>query len=67
MYTPEHTGARTQLKSDGPWRSMSHSPELGVGSPAPQFRLPGSTGQDIGLADYADKAHVILFFVREFN
>ena len=46
---------------------MNQSPELEVGSIAPQFRLPGSTGQEIGLADYAGKAHVILFFVREFN
>jgi peroxiredoxin Q/BCP len=46
---------------------MSQSPELEIGSIAPQFRLPGSTGQQIGLADYAGKAHVILFFVREFN
>jgi peroxiredoxin len=46
---------------------MNQSTELEVGSPAPPFHLPGSTGQDIGLADYAGKAHVILFFVREFN
>ena len=46
---------------------MNQSPELEVGSIAPLFRLPGSTGQEIGLADYAGKAHVILFFVREFN
>ena len=46
---------------------MSQSMELGVGSPAPLFRLPASTGEEIDLADYAGVSHVVLFFVREFN
>ena len=41
--------------------------ELNVGSPAPDFRLSAHTGREIGLADYRDKASVVLFFVREFN
>ncbi len=46
---------------------MGESLELTVGSRAPDFRLPASTGGEIGLADYRGKSHVILFFVREFN
>jgi peroxiredoxin len=45
---------------------MSQSMELAVGSPSPTFRLPASTGVEIGLADYAGKSNVVLFFVREF-
>jgi len=41
--------------------------ELSVGSPAPEFRLPASSGGEIGLADFKNKASVILFFVREYN
>lgn len=41
--------------------------ELSVGSVAPDFRLPSSKGGDMGLADYRGKAHVVLFFVREYN
>ena len=46
---------------------MDQSLELTVGSQAPNFRLPASTGSEIGLADYRGKSRVILFFVREFN
>ena len=46
---------------------MRQAQELEVGSPAPMFRLPASTGGEIGLADYIGKSHVVLFFVREFN
>ena len=46
---------------------MDQSLELAVGSQAPEFRLPASTGGEIGLADYRGKSRVILFFVREFN
>ena len=40
---------------------------LDVGSPAPDFKLMANTGQEIGLAVYKGKAHVVLFFVREYN
>jgi len=40
---------------------------LEAGSPAPDFKLMADTGQEIGLADYKGKAHVVLFFVREYN
>ena len=45
---------------------MSDEP-LEVGSPAPDFKLKANTGQEIGLVDYKGKAHVVLFFVREYN
>ena len=41
--------------------------ELSTGSLAPDFRLPGSHGQEVSLADYRSKSNVVLFFVREFN
>lgn len=41
--------------------------ELGIGSRAPDFRLPSNTGGEIGLSDYLGKSAVILFFVREHN
>ena len=40
--------------------------ELGVGSPAPDFKLMANTNLEIGLADYKGQAHVALFFVREY-
>ena len=40
--------------------------ELEAGSPAPDFKLMASTGQEVGLADYRGQAHVALFFVREY-
>jgi peroxiredoxin Q/BCP len=43
------------------------SDELAVGSPAPDFKLPASTGGEVALTDYRGKASVILFFVREYN
>ncbi len=46
---------------------MSESPNLVIGSPAPDFRLPSTTGGELSLSDYKDKASVVLFFVREFN
>ena len=41
--------------------------ELGVGSRAPDFRLPSNRGNEIGLTDYLEKSNVILFFVREYG
>jgi peroxiredoxin len=46
---------------------MSDSPELAIGLPAPDFRLPSTTGIEISLSDYKNTANVVLFFVREFN
>ena len=41
--------------------------ELNVGSAAPAFQLPASTGGEVGLAQYQGKKAVALFFVREYN
>ena len=41
--------------------------ELTIGSPAPDFTLPASSGNQVALADYRGKANVILFFVREYT
>ncbi len=38
-----------------------------IGSPAPNFRLPASSGGEVELADYLGKKKVVLFFVREHN
>jgi peroxiredoxin len=46
---------------------MSVIDELEVGSPAPAFSLPASTGGHVALNDYKGKANVILFFVREYG
>jgi peroxiredoxin Q/BCP len=40
--------------------------ELNVGSSAPDFKLPSTTGGEIALSDYRGKK-VVLFFVREYN
>jgi peroxiredoxin len=40
--------------------------ELGVGSLAPEFKLPPNAGGEIALSDYRGKK-VVLFFVREYN
>lgn len=40
--------------------------ETTVGSLAPDFRLPASTGGEVGLSDYHNRSSVILFFVREY-
>jgi peroxiredoxin Q/BCP len=41
------------------------TPELEVGSSAPNFKLASNTGGEIALSDYRGKK-VILFFVREY-
>ncbi len=46
---------------------MTDMPVLAIGSPAPQFRLPSSSGGELGLADYLSQSNLYLFFVREYN
>jgi len=41
--------------------------DMAAGSLAPEFRLPASTGGEVGLSDYRNKVNVVLFFVREYN
>ncbi len=40
--------------------------ELQVGSTAPDFKLPSTSGREIALSDYRGK-RIILFFVREYR
>ncbi|MFZ2095368.1 MAG: hypothetical protein WAV05_01905 [Anaerolineales bacterium] len=46
---------------------MMDNPDLIIGSLAPGFTLPASTGIDISLADFRSQSNVYLFFVREYN
>lgn len=46
---------------------MINNLEITIGSLAPDFSLPASTGTKIALADIRSKNNVYLFFVREFN
>jgi peroxiredoxin len=46
---------------------MADIPDLSIGSPAPEFNLPASSGADIALSNFRTKSNVYLFFVREFN
>jgi peroxiredoxin len=46
---------------------MSDIPDLAIGSLAPEFSLPASTGTEISLANFRTKNNVYVFFVREFN
>ena len=41
--------------------------EAKIGSHAPDFRLPSTSGGEIALSDFREKSNVVLFFVREFN
>jgi peroxiredoxin len=41
--------------------------DLGVGDLAPDVHLPSGAGNEVALADYRGKAHVVLFFVRAFQ
>ena len=43
------------------------SEELAVGDLAPDFHLTAGDGHEIALADYRDKANLVLFFVRAFE
>jgi len=45
---------------------MSEIPDLAIGSLAPEFSLPASTGAIISLTDFRTKNNVYVFFVREF-
>ncbi len=46
---------------------MTDRIDLSIGSPAIDFRLPASTGGEVGLSDFRSKSYVYLFFVREYN
>jgi thioredoxin-dependent peroxiredoxin len=40
----------------------AHMPEIRIGDPAPDFRLPVPGNKEIGLADFRGKRHVVLAF-----
>ncbi len=44
-----------------------HTTAVDVGELAPDFHLAASTGREIALADYRDRSHVVLFFVRAYQ
>jgi peroxiredoxin len=46
---------------------MTNTPDLAIGTLAPEFSLPSTNGSNIALADYRTKSKVYLFFVREYN
>jgi peroxiredoxin len=41
--------------------------EVNVGSPAPDFRLESDGGTMVLLSEYQGRAHVVLYFMREFT
>lgn len=41
--------------------------EVNVGSLAPDFRLESNGGAIVRLSEYRGRAHVILYFMREFT
>jgi peroxiredoxin Q/BCP len=41
---------------------VSHALALQVGDKAPDFTLPGTTAEEIKLADYVGKKPVVMFF-----
>ena len=41
--------------------------EINVGSPAPDFRLESNGGAIVRLSEYRGRAHVVLYFMREFT
>jgi peroxiredoxin len=46
---------------------MEDTGELAIGDLAPDIRLPANNGHEIALADYRDRVHVVLFFVRAYQ
>jgi peroxiredoxin len=46
---------------------MTDSMPLSLGSIAPDFSLPASSGAQISLADFCDQKNVYLFFIREYT
>ena len=47
--------------------AQEDSIEAKIGSYAPDFSLPASTGTEIGLSEFRNKSNVVLFFVREYT
>ena len=47
--------------------TQDDSIEAKIGSYAPDFRLPATNGEQIGLFDFRGKSSIVLFFVREYT
>jgi AhpC/TSA family len=43
------------------------TPEINIGSPAPDFSLESNTGILVRLSEYRGRANVVLYFMREFT
>jgi peroxiredoxin len=41
--------------------------QLEIGTPAPNFCLPSSSGNEVCLSDFQRECQIVLFFVREFG
>lgn len=41
--------------------------EVREGLTVPDFRLRSGSGEEIGVEDFRDKAHLVIFFVREYE
>lgn len=52
----------TLLSGSVLWASLSTVQALQVGDKAPDFTLPGTTAEEIKLADFLGKKAVVLFF-----
>ncbi len=46
----------------GPGGSRDNAGELAAGTPAPEVRLPATTGDTVDLADFRGKRNVLLYF-----
>jgi hypothetical protein len=63
----EERKRRDMNMSESGERNADESQELAIGDPAPDFRLPASTGGEIALSASRGTAHVVLFFVRAYG
>ena len=43
------------------------TPEINIGSPAPDFSLESNTAILVRLSEYRGRANVVLYFMREFT
>jgi peroxiredoxin len=46
---------------------LDDATEVNIGSPAPDFRLESNEGVIVRLSEYRGRAHVVLYFMREFT
>lgn len=48
------------------FNNSADSMDAKIGSPAPNFKLKATNGQEIALSDFRGRNNVILFFIREY-